>query len=104
MVPPPVCRSGKHRVQKRPLSSGLRLPKLERPHLPRTRMSRVRALELAREAFDGGSFQATLAARVACLTESQVAARAPVLLDYLQRELAPGLGEMGFTCRLLDNP
>jgi acetylornithine deacetylase/succinyl-diaminopimelate desuccinylase-like protein len=67
-------------------------------------MSRAHALDLARAAFDDGRFEATLARRVACPTESQDAARAPTLMAYLKEEIAPSLEAMGFTWRLLDNP
>lgn len=66
-------------------------------------MSRQRALELARAAFDDGRFAALLARRVAYATESQDAARAPVLQAYLTEEIGPSLAALGFSWRLLDN-
>ena len=67
-------------------------------------MTRARALELARKAFDDGSLQAFLDRGVAYPTESQEVARAPVLAAYLEEHLAPRLRAMGFHCRALANP
>ncbi len=67
-------------------------------------MSRENALALAATFFDDGRFQAALARRVACPTESQNPARAPALIDYLHTQIGPDLAALGFACRLLDNP
>lgn len=66
--------------------------------------NRSTALAAAAALYDDGRFQAELARRVACPTESQEPAQAPQLLAYLQDELTPALQALGFDCRLLDNP
>ncbi|WP_348754099.1 M20 family metallopeptidase [uncultured Aquincola sp.] len=66
--------------------------------------NRSSALAAAAALFDDGRFQAVLARRVACPTESQEPAQAPQLLAYLQHELLPALQALGFEGRLLDNP
>lgn len=66
--------------------------------------NRSHALAAAAALFDDGRFQAELARRVACPTESQEPARAPQLRAYLQAELMPALQALGFEGELLDNP
>lgn len=65
---------------------------------------RSTALAAAAALFDDGRFQAELARRVSCPTESQEPAQAPQLVAYLQEQLTPALQALGFECRLLDNP
>jgi acetylornithine deacetylase/succinyl-diaminopimelate desuccinylase-like protein len=67
-------------------------------------MSRTQALAQSLACFDDGRFQQTLARRVAYKTESQDAASGPILHAYLQDEITPKLKELGFGCRILDNP
>jgi len=67
-------------------------------------VTRANAVAAAERAFDDGSFAALLARRIAIRSESQDAACAPELRAYVERELAPALATLGFTCRLLDNP
>lgn len=67
-------------------------------------MSRSQALAQTLACFDDGRFQQTLARRVAYKTESQEAASSPILYAYLQDEITPKLKEMGFDCRIVDNP
>ena len=67
-------------------------------------MSRSTALHLAAEYFDSGRFQNDLQRRIALPTESQNAARAPELAQYLQDEIAPALAALGFESRQVDNP
>lgn len=66
-------------------------------------MPRDTAIQHASAHFDAGAFLADLGRRVACQTESQEPARAPVLHDYLSRELVPTLERMGFKTRTVAN-
>ncbi|MFZ3119532.1 MAG: M20 family metallopeptidase [Variovorax sp.] len=67
-------------------------------------MSRQQAIDQTLARFDDGRFQQTLARRVAFRTESQDAASGPILRSYLDDEIAPQLGALGFSCRVVDNP
>ncbi|MEK8052817.1 M20 family metallopeptidase [Ideonella sp. DXS22W] len=68
-------------------------------------MSRTQLLDDAAATIDDGRFQALLARRVACRTESDRPDADPAqLAAYLQHELMPGLQAMGFSGRLIDNP
>jgi acetylornithine deacetylase/succinyl-diaminopimelate desuccinylase-like protein len=65
---------------------------------------REEALALARAHFDSGAFVRDLARRVAIRTESQDAASAPSLREYLADELVPTLTALGFGWTIHDNP
>ncbi len=67
-------------------------------------MSRANAIARAHAYFDEGGFLADLTRRVAIPSTSQEPERAGALRAYLVDEIAPTLGKLGFTCRLLDNP
>ncbi|HTT80466.1 MAG TPA: M20 family metallopeptidase [Stellaceae bacterium] len=67
-------------------------------------MTRAAALAAAERYFDDGFFVADLARRVAIPTESQVAARLPVLHAYLADEIAPSFARLGFTTEIVPNP
>lgn len=67
-------------------------------------MSRANAIARAHAYFDDGGFIADLTRRVAIPSSSQEADRAAVLRVYLVDEIAPTLGKLGFSCRILDNP
>ncbi|MGE0095663.1 MAG: M20 family metallopeptidase [Alphaproteobacteria bacterium] len=62
------------------------------------------ALARARRSFDSGEFAGVLARRVALPTESQNPERAAVLRQYLEQEIGPSFGAMGFSCRILEHP
>ena len=62
------------------------------------------ALAHARAGFDSGAFFADLARRVAHRTESQNPERAADLAGYLDREIAPALAALGFSCTVHPNP
>ena len=64
-------------------------------------MSRDAAIARAEAHFDSGGFRQDLARRVAMPTESQDPAREPVLADYIEREMKPALGRLGFACSTL---
>lgn len=66
--------------------------------------TRAQAIELAARHYTSGAFVKILNRRVAQRTESQNPDCAVPLRDYLLLELQPVLQELGFTCRLLDNP
>lgn len=59
---------------------------------------RDRCLRAAQQRLDDGRLARVLARRVAMPTESQEAARAPVLEAYLADEIAPALRALGFDC------
>jgi acetylornithine deacetylase/succinyl-diaminopimelate desuccinylase-like protein len=67
-------------------------------------MSREAAIAAAEAYFDDGGFAADLARRVAIPTESQVEERAAVLGAYLNDEIAPTLGRLGFKSEIFANP
>lgn len=66
--------------------------------------SREQALALASQHFTSGAFFTALNRRVGLRTESQNPDCAAQLSRYLIEEIQPWLTELGFTCRLLDNP
>jgi acetylornithine deacetylase/succinyl-diaminopimelate desuccinylase-like protein len=66
--------------------------------------SRQAVLAAAAAHLDSGSFARDLARRVAMPTESQNPAAAPVLQAYLDGELSPTLGALGFVCQTHANP
>lgn len=66
-----------------------------------TRMSRDKAVDHAIAYLEAGGLHEDLARRVAVPTESQNPDRAPVLKQYLERELIPALEPLGFDCRTI---
>src|SRR5205809_96043 len=62
------------------------------------------AIAAAERYFDEGRFLADLSRRVAIPTESQNPARAAVLTQYLEDEMAESLERLGFSCRIEPNP
>jgi acetylornithine deacetylase/succinyl-diaminopimelate desuccinylase-like protein len=66
--------------------------------------TRAAALAAAARHLDDGSFEATLARRVAHRTDSQSADALPRLRAYLEDELMPALAAMGFTGEVFENP
>jgi len=67
--------------------------------------TRAGATARARAYVESGGFEADLARRVACKTESQLLpASLPELHRYLVAEMAPAFQRMGFTTRIYDNP
>jgi acetylornithine deacetylase/succinyl-diaminopimelate desuccinylase-like protein len=67
-------------------------------------MSRESAIKKAERFFDSGDFFDLLARRVAIPSESQKEERTAAVEAYLIQEMQPYLEDMGFFCRLLDNP
>jgi len=67
-------------------------------------MSREETIARAERMFDDGSFFDLLARRVAHTTESQNPLRGVELREYLSREMIPYLQDLGFACRVLENP
>ncbi len=67
-------------------------------------MPEAAAVAHAEALFDSGAFFDTLAARVACRTESQNADRAEVLAAYLSDQIAPALAALGFASQIHPNP
>jgi acetylornithine deacetylase/succinyl-diaminopimelate desuccinylase-like protein len=67
-------------------------------------MSREQAITLAEKQFDDGIFFDLLAGWVHHPTESQNEACQEALQTYLTGAITPYLENMGFTCRLTDNP
>ncbi|RZV46339.1 MAG: M20 peptidase family dipeptidase [Acidimicrobiales bacterium] len=67
-------------------------------------MTRRAASERTQAYFVDGSFRDELAARISIRTESPDATRRPELYRYLADNLSPSLREMGFDCRLHENP
>jgi acetylornithine deacetylase/succinyl-diaminopimelate desuccinylase-like protein len=65
-------------------------------------MTRDAAVGRATEHFDSGAFKQVLARRIALPTESQNPERAPVLREYLEREMRPALEALGFTCHIIE--
>jgi acetylornithine deacetylase/succinyl-diaminopimelate desuccinylase-like protein len=66
--------------------------------------TRELAISAALETFDSGQFLADLNRRVSYRTESQVESSASQLHAYLRDEIAPTLGRLGFTFRIVANP
>jgi acetylornithine deacetylase/succinyl-diaminopimelate desuccinylase-like protein len=64
-------------------------------------MTRAQAIAKAQDYFDSGRMKSDLGRLVAMPTESQNPDRAPVLGEYLDREMQPLLESLGFTCRIL---
>jgi len=67
-------------------------------------MTRQAAIQLARNAFDDGSFKQSLKARIERPTESQNPDRHDELLAYLSEVLQPAFESMGFSCQRLTHP
>ncbi len=67
-------------------------------------MTRSNAIARAHAYFDEGRFLADLGRRVAIPSSSQEPERADALRTYLADEIAPALLQLGFVCRILDNP
>lgn len=67
-------------------------------------MSLAAAVAHAESQFDSGAFFATLAARVACRTESQNPERADALTAYLSGQITPALTSLGFGTQIHPNP
>lgn len=66
--------------------------------------TRAAALAAVDAYADSGGFRADLAGLVAHPTESQNPARGPELRRYLTEAMMPRLTDLGFACRILDNP
>ncbi|MCA1298756.1 M20 family metallopeptidase [Stappia indica] len=66
--------------------------------------SREGAIARAGAYFDEGTFKEDLARLVAFETESQNPDQKPELRRYLDEAMLPWLTELGFTCRIFDNP
>jgi acetylornithine deacetylase/succinyl-diaminopimelate desuccinylase-like protein len=67
-------------------------------------MTRAKAIAHALDYFDSGSFKSDLSRLIAMPTESQNPDRAPVLAEYLDKEMQPLLESLGFTCTILNHP
>jgi acetylornithine deacetylase/succinyl-diaminopimelate desuccinylase-like protein len=67
-------------------------------------MSRAAAIAHAHAHYDDGSFLADLRRRVAIPSSSQEPERAAALQAYLADEMVPALAQLGFGCRVFDNP
>lgn len=67
-------------------------------------MTRGQAIAHAQDYFDTGAFKSDLARLIAMPTESQNPDRAPVLTEYLEREMRPLFEGLGFECRILHHP
>jgi acetylornithine deacetylase/succinyl-diaminopimelate desuccinylase-like protein len=66
--------------------------------------TRESAISCAHQTFDSGALLADLRRRVAVRTESQHEPRQAALHDYLLREVARPLEQLGFTTRVVENP
>lgn len=66
--------------------------------------SRDDAVACATAYFDDGTFEEDLRRRVAIPSESQTAEGLPHCARYLEEEMAPAFEDMGFSCRIYDNP
>ena len=67
-------------------------------------LTRDTAIHEATDQYDSGRFLDDLQRRVALRTESQEADSGARLHAYLSDEITPTLTQMGFTCRIVDNP
>jgi acetylornithine deacetylase/succinyl-diaminopimelate desuccinylase-like protein len=67
-------------------------------------VSRNNAIARAHAYFDDGGFLTDLTRRVAIPSSSQEPGREAVLRSYLDAEMVPALTQLGFSCRVLDNP
>ena len=66
-------------------------------------MSRAACIERVEKYFDEGGLFSELARRVAFRTESQEPACRPELRRYLEDEMAPSLGRLGFECQVFED-
>lgn len=76
----------------------------KQPTLESELMTRENAIGRAERHFDSGAVFDDLARRVAYATESQEPAQHGVLVDYLDTEMTPALGALGFECQTYENP
>ncbi|HVF62639.1 MAG TPA: M20 family metallopeptidase [Casimicrobiaceae bacterium] len=67
-------------------------------------MSREQAVQAALAYFDNGAFVADLARRIAHRTESQESSSSAALAAYLDEEIGPSLGALGFALAVYANP
>ena len=67
-------------------------------------MTRIDAIERARQMLHSGAFLGDLDRRVAYPTESQNPERGDALRAYLVEELAPAFAQLGFSTRLIESP
>src|SRR4051812_11070221 len=67
-------------------------------------LTRDTAIHQATDQYDSGRFLDDLQRRVALRTESQETDSGARLHAYLRDEITPTLTQMGFTCRIVDNP
>lgn len=67
-------------------------------------MTRESAISQATVYYDEGRLVEDIRRRVAIRSESQIPESHPHLTTYLQEEIAPALGRMGFTSQLVENP
>ena len=67
-------------------------------------MTRIDAIERARQMLHSGAFLGDLDRRVAYPTESQNPARGDALRAYLVEELTPAFAQLGFSTRLIESP
>lgn len=67
-------------------------------------MTRAQAIAHAQDYFDSGRLKSDLARLIAMPTESQNPERAPVLSEYLEKEMRPLLESLGFDCKTLNHP
>ena len=65
---------------------------------------RESAINKAQRYLDDGVFETDLARRVALKTESQKQNNVAALREYLDIEMIPGFEQLGFTCKLFENP
>lgn len=67
-------------------------------------MTRAQAIAHAQDYYDSGRLKSDLARLIAMPTESQNPERAPVLSEYLEKEMRPLLESLGFECKTLNHP
>ena len=67
-------------------------------------MNRKKAILLLEEYYDDGFFFKDLSRRIAFQTESQNPDKVSNLYEYLSREITPSLNEIGFDCKIYENP
>ena len=67
-------------------------------------MTRIDAIERARQTLHSGEFLGELQRRVAYPTESQNPGRGDALRAYLVEELTPAFARLGFSTKLIESP
>jgi len=67
-------------------------------------MTRAQAIAHAQDYYDSGRLKSDLSRLIAMPTESQNPERAPVLSEYLDKEMRPLLESLGFDCKTLSHP